>query len=272
MSEKPETSVVMTTYNEEEFVEDSIAALQEQTISDFEIIIVDDGSEDRTVELIESITDDRIILLKRDHRGHYPALNTALKRTQGRFIAKVDPDDLSQEERLEKQRAFLKDNPAVGVVGSAYKAINQIRDEEYIRRYPTSDSEIKQELTKYIPMPHSSMMFRKSALDSVGHYDPTLDYLGEVELLLRIGKEYKLANIDEPLITRKIQPDSNFHREYSDFRRAAKLCYYNMKAVSTFNLPVWFYVHPPLGFAYKLLPKRLKRIARNYFSRINETY
>lgn len=265
----PLVSIIITTYNEDEFIQESIEALLNQSLSDFEIIIVDDGSEDETVEIIESINSDLIQLFKLEHRGHYPALNTALSNSRGEFIAKVDPDDLPREDRLQKQVEFLQKNPKVAVVGSAYQAINSIRNEKYVRRYPTNDSEIKKELTKYIPIPHSSMMFRKAALEQVGFYNDNLDYLGEVELLLRIGAKYKLANIDEPLITRQIRSDSSFHSEYSDFARSIKLLQYNLQAVSTFELPVWYYYYPILSFIYNFLPNRLKIKARKYFSRID---
>jgi len=268
----PEITVIITTYNEEEFIESSIIALQDQSINDFEIVIVDDGSDDSTVELIQRIDDPRINLIQKDHRGHYPALNTALRNSNGRFVAKVDPDDLPRKDRLEVQSDFLRNNPEIGVVGSAYKAIHQIRNEEYIRKYPTISSDIKKELTKYIAMPHSSMMFRKSALEDVGYYDDSLDYLGEVELLLRIGEQYELANIDSPLITRRIRQDSNFNQRYSDIGRATSLFLYNIRAVSIFNLPSWYYVYPVLSFMYKVLPKRAKVICRKYFSKLNEDY
>lgn len=270
--DNPEISVIITTYNEEDFIADSINALLNQTHSSYEIIIVDDGSEDQTVEIIQSFDDDRIKLLQREHRGHYPALNTAIKHSAGTFIAKVDPDDIPREDRLEKQSRYLRDNTSVGVVGSAYKSRNEIRNETYIRKYPIEDEEIKKELCKYISIPHSSMMFRKSALENVGGYDGKLEFLGEVELLLRMGREYKFANIEEALVTRHIRPDSNFNKTYSDFHRSLHLFRYNVAAVSAFDLPIRFYIYPILSLFYNLLPSYAKRKARGHFSDLDESH
>ena len=102
-------SVVMSVYNDEQYLKESLDSIFAQTISDFELIIVDDCSTDRTVEIIENYHDDRIRLIRNtENRGLTRNLNTALEYVQGTYIARMDGDDKSRPERFEKQIAYLE--------------------------------------------------------------------------------------------------------------------------------------------------------------------
>jgi hypothetical protein len=113
-------SVIMPVYNQERFVAQAITSVLEQTYSDFEFIIVDDGSTDRTVEIIESFNDPRIRLIRAEHKGFIDALALASAEARGKWLARMDSDDICAPERFERQLAFLAAHPECVFVTSYY--------------------------------------------------------------------------------------------------------------------------------------------------------
>lgn len=114
--------------------------------------------------------------------GRSTALNCALRHAEAEYVAIVDPDDPSKPHRLETQYEFLEAHPDVGIVGSAYRCTNHIRNEQYVRRYPSSHEEIVAALSKYVPIAHSSVMARKAALQDVGGYNEEIDAIVDLDL------------------------------------------------------------------------------------------
>ena len=263
-------SVVMTTYNEEAFIADAIDSILEQTCQEFEVVVVDDGSEDATCDIVSTYEDDRIRLLEREHMGRSAALNCAIDAARYDYFAVVDPDDLSLPHRLETQRAYLDAHPDVAIVGSAYEAINEIRDESYTRYYPTSDEEIRRAMAKFVPIPHSSMMARKAAVVAAGGYDESREVIVDLDLYIRVARTHELANIDEPLIRRHIRTTSNFHTLFSDKERQLSLVRLNLKAVRELSLPPHYYLYPPAHLLYWQFPDGVKRPVRRLFSSLSE--
>lgn len=269
----PRVSAIITTYNEEEFIRTAVESILEQTISDFEIVVVDDGSKDSTKNILkeyERLDKMRIFFL--EHIGRSPALNEAIDRSRGKYIAIVDPDDLSRNNRFKRQADFLDNNPDVGIVGSAYRAENEIRSESYVREYPTSDTEIRRAMAKYIPIPHSSMMARREALVRAGLYDSTKQFIVDLDLMIRVATQYKMANIPEPLITRKIRSESSFHSMFSSFDRQLQLFKLNNKAVRILDLPTYRYLYSFGHLLYHYLPNRIKKWTRQLFSGLDEKH
>lgn len=263
-------SVVITTYNEAEFIGAAIDSMLRQTIEDFELVIVDDGSTDATREIVREYDDPRIRLIPKEHLGRSAALNCAIRHAEHEYIAIVDPDDLSTPRRLAVQREFLDANPAVGIVGSAYEAVNEIRGESYTREYPTSDDEIRRAMAKFIPIPHSSVMARKDALVAAGLYDETREVIVDLDLYIRVASEYELANVEEPLIRRQIRSDSNFHSLFSDRKRQLSLLRLNVRAIRELSLPPYYYAYPFAHLVYWQLPDGLKRTIRRRASGLAE--
>ncbi|MCA9399253.1 MAG: glycosyltransferase family 2 protein, partial [Candidatus Omnitrophica bacterium] len=121
----PKISVVMTVYNAARYVRAAIDSILIQTFTEFEFIIVDNCSSDRTVEIIESYGDKRIILIKNNENvGQTKALNIGLQESMGNYIARMDADDVCVPERLQLQYDFLEEHPEIAVVGSSWIYIN----------------------------------------------------------------------------------------------------------------------------------------------------
>src|SRR5947208_11205951 len=139
MTRVPLVSVVMPVYNGERFVVEAVRSILAQTFRDFECIVVDDGSTDRTPELlaIEQTGDPRLVVHRQpSNMGFRMALNTGCALARGEFIARMDADDVSLPTRLERQVAFLRANPRVGAVGSAIQVIDDRGVRSRIKSYP----------------------------------------------------------------------------------------------------------------------------------------
>jgi len=271
MNGKPKVSVIMTVYNEQEHIKKSVTSVLNQTYEDFELVIVNDGSNDRTREILENeFNDRRMKIFNQENKGRVKALNQALKLSMGKYIAILDADDYCLPERLEKQVEFLDRNPDVGAVGTAYYRYDEIRREKWIRKYPTENEKIKKEMSKYMPLAHSSVMIRRYCLNKIGNYDEEFDTLQDMELLIRIAKKFKLANLDEPLIIRNIRSDSFFHRSFKQSYRNRLLVRLNLKAIKELSLPIKYYFFPLGRMVYFRLPNNFKRIVRKFFSSIDE--
>ncbi len=270
-NELVKVSVAITTYNEEDHIEDALESLINQSYSSFEIVVVDDGSEDRTGEILADYEDsERIRVIYSNHIGRSGALNTAIDKARGEYIAIVDPDDISEENRLELQAEYLDQHPDVGIVGSAYVAQNKIRSESYVREYPTDDTDIRHAMAKYIPIPHSSMMARRTALVRSGLYDGTRQAIVDLDLMIRVAANYKLANLSEPLITRSIREESNFHAIFEPNKRHLQLCRLHLKAVHVLGLPQHYYLYALGHLLYYYLPNSVKKQVRRSFAGFTE--
>lgn len=111
-------SVVMPAYNAEEYISESIESVLKQSFEDFELIIVDDGSTDNTVEIIKSFKNNKIVLIQKEHNGIVDSLNIGIKRATGKYIARMDADDIMHIDRLKIQHAIMEEEPSITVCGT----------------------------------------------------------------------------------------------------------------------------------------------------------
>lgn len=198
---KPLISVLLPAYNAEPYIEESVRSILNQTYTNFEFIIINNGSTDRTGEIIENIKDPRIRFFSNENLGMAGALNKAIKLSTGELFARQDADDISYLERFQKQVDFLNNNPDVAIVGTWARIIPQKDNIVRLHKHPTDNLVLKFELLWDNPFVHTSMMMRKSCIDKVGPYDldePVLTQ--DYDLWWRIIKQYKVANIGEVLV------------------------------------------------------------------------
>jgi glycosyltransferase involved in cell wall biosynthesis len=204
----PRVSVVMSVYNAERYVEEAIESILGQTFRDFEFIIVDDGSTDTTSEILHNFDDERIMLVENDGNiGLTRSLNKGLQMARGKYIARMDADDISLYERLEKQVQFLDTHPDVGLVGSAVIYIDPDGKELGVQRVCTEN--IHQALLNVeFCWWHSATAFRSECLESVGPYREGFRYAQDYDLWLRIAEKYDVASLSEPLVKLRLHPES----------------------------------------------------------------
>lgn len=212
MSKTVATSVIMTVYNGESFLSAAIESIKQQTLRDFEFVIVDDGSTDHTRNILRHAEcDPRIKVITCKRLGRARALNLAWQNTQGEFIANLDADDLAEPERLEKQFHFLRDNPDVGLLGTAWKLFID-KDDQHVKiiHPPLSSGELKRTLIRRYPFSHSSTMFTRHALQDVSGYNENYHVCIDYEISTRVACRFGVANLPDALIWKRSHLTSCF--------------------------------------------------------------
>ncbi|MBR58723.1 MAG: hypothetical protein CMH54_11975 [Myxococcales bacterium] len=198
----PEVSVLMSVYNGAADLSRSLDSILNQTFSNFECVVVNDGSTDETAAILDRYaeSDGRIVVIHQENTGLTRALNVGLEHCQASLIARQDADDVSHPDRLEQQVSFLSSNPGVVLLGTGVRLL----DGEY-RPYrtvsvPCTDAEIVRAMWKRNRFFHSSTMFRRDAVEKVGGYDPAFRQAQDYELWLALMEQGEAANLDQPLV------------------------------------------------------------------------
>jgi len=226
-------TAVITAHNEEGLIREAIASALAQTHAECEVLVVDDGSTDRTAEVAEGVGDSRIRVFREAHAGRSAALNKGIAMATHEFIAILDADDLWLPDRCGRQVAFLDAHPEVAVVGSsAYLRDRQGR--ERLLRVPTSDRAIRRAMAWGNPFVHSSAMMRRSALQACGGYADTR--FEDYHLMVRIAAAHPVANLAEPLVVRRLGPGSHGRSGPRSHRLRTKLEFQRL-AVQWLDLP-----------------------------------
>ena len=159
---KPIITVLMTVYNGESYLTEAIESILYQSYADFEFLIIDDASTDSSNKIILSYKDDKIRYVRNDYNiGQTASLNYGLNIANGKYIARMDQDDLSHRDRLFIQHNYMEQNPNISVVGSWAELINENGDYIGTTIHPTEYSDIKESIACGCPISHSSAFFRK---------------------------------------------------------------------------------------------------------------
>lgn len=195
----PAVSVVLPVYNCPEFVGEAIESILHQSCTDFELIVIDDGSKDDTLSVVRRFDDARIGVFTQENQGLAATLNRGIRIARGRYVARQDQDDVSMPERLARQVAYLDAHPRCALLGTWAEIWAGTRKTERAHRHPADNASLKFELLLNNPFVHSSVMLRKAALDAVGGYstDPQRQPPEDYELWSRIAREWEVANLPE---------------------------------------------------------------------------
>jgi len=213
---KPSVSVLMSTYNGAVYLRQAINSILNQTFTDFEFIIVDDNSTDNSGEILRSYNDPRIRIIQNNKNiGLTKSLNKGLKEAQGKYIARMDADDVSLLDRLKEQYNFLEAHPTIALVGSWAESMDEYGIVTEIRKVPTDPETIRFELVLRNCFFHSSVCFRREAVKKVGGYDATYRHAQDYELFSRLADIYPLTNISRSLIQLRSHKKSTVGNSYS---------------------------------------------------------
>ncbi|MDN3668115.1 glycosyltransferase family 2 protein [Echinicola jeungdonensis] len=189
-------SIVLACRDNTGSLEDTIKSILTQSYTDFELIIVDDGSKIPVESTLKRVNDPRIKIYRIDGQGLGGALNFGISKSQGKYIVRIDDDDLMAKIRIEKQVDFLDRNEDVVCVGTQlwFKSDNKYRA---LRKFPLTHEEIVRDLIKLrFSIAHCSVMFRRSSFDQIGGYR-VKGGGQDLDLFLQFSKVGKLANLDE---------------------------------------------------------------------------
>ncbi len=197
-------SVLMAVYNGETYLDKAIISILQQSYEDFEFLIIDDASTDKTIEILRSYSDPRITVVRNETNfGLTKSLNIGLKLAKGKYIARQDCDDISYKLRLERQVQFLDLNPEVILVGAQSRIIDS--DGKPLRsgaeEKETSKLSVIWQLMFDSPFIHSTVMFRKDIVhEKYGGYDEQFRTSQDFVLWSKLSKENTLLNLNEILL------------------------------------------------------------------------
>ncbi len=200
----PPVSVVIPTYNSASAVREALESVLAQTYSDFEVIVVDDGSTDNTESVMRSFGD-RVSYLKQDNRGAGAARNQGIQRSRGEYVAFLDSDDLWLPTKLAEQVPLLDRDSEIGLVYSDWAVVSEQgeTDSSHLRNLPAASGYVFDDLVQSGFILTSGTVVRRSCLDDVGYFDETLSIAQDYDLWLRICYRWKVALVNKPLVTKR---------------------------------------------------------------------
>lgn len=210
-------SVILPTYNYGKFIEDAIKSVQNQSYSDWELIIVNDGSTDNTAELLGYYPKIKIrIITHEKNRGLVPSCIEAINECAGEYIIRLDADDMLHEHALLIMSNILDIKPEVAIVSSDHWNMNEIGENmNYCSTSEASD----------IDRNGAGCMFRKSSYYVVGGYNPEIKYADNFDLWLKLSKKFKSHHVKLPLYYYRKHfgsMSSDKKKVYSDIRKVKR--------------------------------------------------
>lgn len=204
----PAISIVMASCNDERFIRSAVQSIIDQSFQDWELIIVDDGSSDGTVGVINELkrNEQRIkLLINERNMGLAASLNKGIAISRGVFIARMDADDVSYPDRLRLQNDFLVKNQKIAVVGGNADLSDESDNVIRSTTLPTSPEEIGRVISKMCPLIHPAVMYRREFIQEMDGYDESLRKKQDYDLWLRGSKTYDYANISDVVIRYRVQ-------------------------------------------------------------------
>ena len=225
-------SIIMPIHNSEQHIEEALKSILNQTYKDFEFIIVNDGSKDKSLDIIKKFNDIRIKIINLKHVGISKALNYAIQDARGKFIFRMDSDDISENDRIEVQLKFMLENPDIDLCGSFMKIIDQNGNKISDKFLPITNYEIFKSIEYNSNVMHPTFCFRKESFDIIGGYRDEFIYAQDYDLLLRgISNGFKYYNIPKFLLKYRI-PNRIKNVKYFNqmrFSRFARILYFQRK-------------------------------------------
>lgn len=227
-------SVIMPVYNGEKYLREAIDSVLSQTFSDFEFIIINDCSKDKTVDIINSYNDERIILINNDKNlGIAKTLNKGIEKAKGKYIARMDADDICYPHRFETQYNFMEENLEIGMCGSSIEIFTE--SSINIHECPVHNDEIKVLQMFNTAFAHPTVMMRHSTLEKYNlRYDDFYEGIEDYELWIRMSNVTKLANLKEVLL--KYRSHSNQVTKKISNEQYEKMKLIRKKTLSDLNL------------------------------------
>lgn len=201
ISTSPIVSVVIPAYNAEKTILDTIESVQKQSFSDFEVIVINDGSTDKTLDLVNAIDDSRIKVFSYENGGLSVARNRGISHAQGEFITFLDADDLWTVDKLELQVKALNENPKAGV---AYSWTLIIKENSQ-QLYPGVSASFEGNVHRHLLIGNfiasgSNVMMRRQVVEQVGEFDPSLKSSEDWDYWLRVAPKFSFVVVPKPQI------------------------------------------------------------------------
>lgn len=261
----------MSAFNSEKFLEQALDSLLRQTFMDFEIILFDDASTDKTKEIIRAYSklDSRIIPVYNEvNLGLTKNLNRGISQSQGEYIARMDADDIALASRFEVQVRYLENHKEIDIVGSSAIDIDENGRELQLRKSPELHDQIIELLPKANPMTHSTVMFRRDKFAKISFYNESYKTTQDYEMWFRAaGNGIQFHNLQEVLLMYRM--DDNYHKRKSLTYRLYD-CKLRLQGFQHIDLPVYRYYYAMIPIILGLLPETLYNSIKKIDPRVNE--
>lgn len=206
----PKISVIMSCFNAANFVSEAIGSILGQTFTDFELILIDDGSSDNTLDIIKryELKDSRVVVIEKQNTGAADSRNWGTLASKGEWIAILDADDIALPTRLEQQFAYTVKNPDVVILGSDFISIDKHGSTMKKYHYPASDFQLKKRQQRNMAFPpHSSFIYRAEVVKRIGGFNTRYVQSEDWDLWFRLEEQGRIACLNKPLV--KIRKHSN---------------------------------------------------------------
>jgi glycosyltransferase involved in cell wall biosynthesis len=252
-------SVIIPVHNAERYVADALQSVLEQTLVDFEMIVIDDGSTDGTHDILDRFArrDSRMRLFTRENRGYAATLNEAAELARGEFLARMDADDICMPDRFSRQVDFLQRRPEVGVVGSRVLQVDPQGVPVCDLYTMVSHEEIDRCHMAFAgsAIAHPTVMMRTKIFREAGAYRTEFEPAEDVDLWLRLAEKTRLANLPEKLLHYRLHAKSvshsRRHQQCLNMRRAVDVAHCR-RGLSPASRP------PPSGMESAFLLPRIR--------------
>ena len=232
----------MPVFNCEKYLDESINSILNQTYRDFEFFIINDGSTDNSEKIIKNYQkkDDRINLLTQNNQGVTKSLNKGIRNCRGKYVARMDADDISHPKRFEFQLKYLQNNLNIAIVGSQISIIDDKNEIiKKIDNLPLDDCLIKWELIFGTPLIHPTLMIRKTVFKKFGLYNKQSIFGQDIQMWRKIARKVEFGNLPNNLL--KL-------RQQDDMQNFDKLKYQNNIRISTLES----YINDVSGLSHRI--------------------
>ena len=208
----PQVSVVTSVYNGEEYLEECVDSILNQTFQNFEYIILNNGSTDGTARILQRYTDPRLRIIHQENLGISKSLNKGINLSNSDLIARLDADDFSAPKRLEKQVTFMEKHPDIVLCGSRWLELAGEKLSKQIVDFVETDQAIKKSMSLFNPFSHSGVIFRKKTFITAGGYSERFKYSQDYDLWLRMLAFGKTLILKEELAVVRMSGQSESHK------------------------------------------------------------
>jgi glycosyltransferase involved in cell wall biosynthesis len=196
----PLVSVVIPVHNGEKYIKESIDSCLEQTYKNIEVIVVDDKSEDRTLEILKGYGDRITVLPIEKQNGLGNVINIGIRKAQGKYIARMDADDIMYPTRIEKQVEYLESNPNCVAIGGQIDIIDENSNITGHREYAIKDRDIKKNRFLFQPFAHPAVTLRKATVEEIGLYPEDMWKVEDVKFFLILSTKGEFHNLGDTVL------------------------------------------------------------------------
>ncbi len=254
MPSEPSVTVLMPLYNGERYIREAVESILRQTWRDFELLIIDDGSIDKGPDIISFMQDERIVMLRNSsNMGVAATLNRGLAVARGRYIARMDADDISLPDRLERQVRFMDDHPDVGISGGWVRLFGggQL---PYTCQVPTDSQDVAAYMVFENALWHMTVIMRKDMMNRASlKYDPFYSRSEDYDLWIRAAEHFSLANIGQILVRVRRNKQSVTRSNWDEMTKQTEVIQDRLlQRIGLQLLPAEIAFHHRVGRGYRL--------------------